>query len=482
MAGGSWESVELDAAGAIEAVADARWAAQEGTPQVPRRWPGAGAFVATARALEEVDGGRAALVAEAAVWMALRQPWARYRAATALAPLRLRADDGAVAWAALPGAVAAETSRARRELLWEAGERAAGDLKDEARDVVAALREVTGALGDGLTAALGLGAVDDDAGALLAETDDAFAELDAWAARQAELDRARLTWSDRLHLGVNPALLRELAPARWGALGTDWLGRVDLEPAQRGIVDGRRPAAAQGEGVEAWVTEPGRRALVLGRPRLLGLDAGEVLGALAVCAAGVTAAGVTAAGVSPGQRRGRHRALDGMAHALGRGLLVEPGFLKRDAELTGAAGERALRGALHAELTRVRWDAAVARFTTAALRREAGLAERFLSEMRRALGAAPGSPWAVHLVARAMEPGGAWPGRAGARVTGLWCALTVRERLRERCDEDWFRNPRAGAVLRGAWDEARALGPTRDVDAERAALRGWLTEAMRRSA
>ncbi len=475
--GGSWESVELDAAGAIEAVADARWSVQENLAQPPRRWPGADAFVKTAVALEGLDGGRATLVAEAAVWMALRQPWARYRAAMAKAPVRLRADDGAVTWSALPGAVAAETSRARRELLWEAGEKTAGDLKDEARDVVAALREVTGALGDGLTRALGMGEVDEDAAAVLAETDDAFEELDGWAAKQAEVDRARLTWSDRLHLGVSPGLLRELAPARWAALGTDWLARVDLESAQRGMVDRRQRAATQGEGVEAWVTDPGRRAMVLGRPRLVGVDAGEVLGALTVCAAGVTAAGV-----SPGQQRGKHRALDGMAHALGRWLLVEPGFLQRDAELTGAARERALRAALHAELTRMRWDAAVARFTAAAMRREPGLAERFLSEMRRALGAAPGSAWAVHLVARAMEPGGAWPGRSGARVAGLWCAVTTRERLRERCDEDWFRNPRAGAVLRGAWDELRALGPTRDPAAERAAMRAWLTEAMRQSA
>lgn len=472
----SWESVEREAAAVVDAVADARWAAQEGEPTVPRRWPSAEGFVATARALEAVDPGRAALVAEAAAWLALRLPWARYRAAMAGATVRLGAGDGAVAWAALPGAVAAEPSRARRERLWEAGERGATALHDEAKAVVAALREVTGALGDGLGGALGLGAADEDAAAVLAETDDAFEELDAWASRQAELDRARLTWADRLHLGVCPTLLREAAPARWGALGTAWLARVNLESAPRGIVDGRRPAAVQGEGVEAWVTDPGRRAMVLGRPRLLGIEAGEVLGALTA-----GAAGVVAAGASPGQKRGRHRVLDGAAHATGRWLLLEPGFLTRDAELTGAARERALRGALYAELTRLRWDAAVARFTAAAMRREPGLADRFGAELTRALGVAPGTAWAVHLTARTMEPGGAWPGRAGARVAGAWCAVALRERLRERCDEDWFRNPRAGAVLRGAWDELRAVGPTRDLAGERAALRRWLTEAMART-
>jgi hypothetical protein len=475
----SWESVERAAAAAIEAVADARWCAQEGTKQLPQRWPGAEALTRTARELSEVDRARAVLVAEAAVWMALRAPWARYRAALAApgATVRLRADDAAVPWAVLPGAVGAEPSRARRELLWAAGDGLAVDLRDEARDVVAALREVTTALGGGLTDALGMGDVDEDAEALLAETDDAFEELDAWAAKQAGLDRARLTWPDRLHLGVHEALRREVPSASYGLLGTDWLARVGLESAQRAIVDGRRPAAEYAEGVEAWVTEPGRRATVLGRPRMLGADAGEVLGTLTVCAAGVIGGGM-----SPGQRRGVHRVLDGAAHALGRGLLTEPGFLLRDAGLSGAARERALRAALHAELARARWDAAVARFTAAAMRRDPGMAERFGAEVTRAMRCAPSPSWAVHLVARAMEPGGAWPGRSAGRVAGLWCAFATRARLRERCDEDWFRNPRSGAVLRGAWDELRAVGPTRDLAAERAELRQWLTAAMRQSA
>ena len=472
----SWESVERTAAATIDAVADVRRCALEGETPLPQRWPGPEGLTRTAKELVEVDRARAVLVAEAAVWMALRAPWARYRAAMAKAPVKLRADDGAVPWAALPGAVGAEPSRTRRELLQAAGDKGAVALRDEARDVVEALREVTAVLGGGLTDALGMGDVDEDAAALLAETDDAFEELDAWAAKEAECDPARLTWADRLHLGVSPALRREIPSGSLGLLGTAWLARVELESAQRGIVDARGAAALHAEGVEAWVTEPGRRALVLGRPRALGSDAGEVLGTLAVCAAGVTAAGLSA-----GQRRGVHRVLDGAAHALGRWLLTEPGFLARDAGLSGAARERTLRSALHAELARMRWDAAVARFTAAAMRREPGMAERFGAELGRAVGAAPSPSWAVHLVARAMEPGGAWPGRSAGRVAGLWCAVATRARLRERCDEDWFRNPRSGAVLRGAWDELRAVGPTRDLAAERAELRRWLTEAMKQS-
>jgi hypothetical protein len=472
----SWESVERSAAAAIDSVADARECALEGTKQLPQRWPGAEGLTRTARELVEVDRARAVLVGEAAIWMALRTPWARYRAAMAKATVQLRADDTAVPWAVLPGAVGAEPSRARRELLWAAGDTVAFDLRDEAREVVDALREATAALGGGLTDALGMSDVDEDAAALLADTDDAFDELDAWATKQAELERGRLTWADRLHLGVSVALLREVPPASYGLLGTGWLARVDLESAQRAIVDGRRPAAAHAEGVEAWVTDPGRRAIVLGRPRMLGSDAGEVLGTLAVCAAGAIATGLSA-----GQKRGVHRVLDGAAHALGRGLLTEPGFLLRDAGVSGAARERALRAALHAELSRMRWDAAMARFTAAAMRREPGMAERFGTEVTRALRIAPSPVWAVHLVARAMEPGGAWPGRSAGRVAGLWCAQSTRARLRERCDEDWFRNPRAGAVLRGAWDELRVLGPTRDLAAERVEFRAWLGAAMRPS-
>ncbi len=45
----------------------------------------------------------------------------------------------------------------------------------------------------------------------------------------------------------------------------------------------------------------------------------------------------------------------------------------------------------------------------------------------------------------------------------------------------WVQAPRAGAVLRGAWDELRAVGPTRDVDAERAEFGRWLADEMKQS-
>ncbi|MBK8696486.1 MAG: hypothetical protein IPN17_30525 [Deltaproteobacteria bacterium] len=241
-------------------------------------------------------------------------------------------------------------------------------------------------------------------------------------------------------------------------------------------MDARGAAALHAEGVEAWVTGPGRRALVLGRPRALRSDAGEVLGTLAVCAAGVTAAGLSA-----GQRRGVHRVLDGAAHALGRWLLTEPGFLarRRGAERGGEGADAALGAARG--LARMRWDAAVARVHGGgdAARARDGRALRGGAGARGGrgavaeLGGAPGG--------EGDGAGGAWPGRSAGRVAGLWCAVATRARLRERCDEDWFRNPRSGAVLRGAWDELRAVGPTRDLAAERAELRRWLTEAMKQS-
>ena len=462
----SWEAIEYTAERTLDAVGDDR----DGGPALPRRWPAVDALRSAAVALETLDAARGTLVAEAAVWMALRADLARYREATNGATVRLREGDEPVPWRLLPGAVSAESSRARRELLWKSGDRVATEQRTGAVEVVAALREITHALGDGLTGALGMGDVDDEAAAVLDATEDAFAELDAWAVKQLAFDGARRTWCDRLRVLVAPGLLRELPPAAWGDVATAWYFRVGLEDAVRGVRDRRRPAALLAEGTEAWI---GSTARVLGRPRNVGFDAGEVFGALAT-----GAAAVLGAGPSPGHRRGVHRALDGAAHALGRLLLTDPIFLSRDAGLSGSARERAARTALHAELLRVRWDAAMARWVRAALRRDPGLTERFVAEIVRAWSVAPEPVWAVHLAARAFEPGGAWPGRSAARTQGFLRAVSLRESLRERFDDDWFRNPRTGGPLRGAWDALRARGPEGELGELASALQRWLRDAL----
>ncbi len=464
----SWEALERTASRALEAVGEDR-----GSPEVPlRRWPRAVDLFAGARALASVDPGPAVLLAETAVWMRLRGPLERYEAAGERARVRLRPTEPGVPWRLVPAAIAGEDGRARRELLWQGADALATTLRPEAVEVVDELRACAAELLPVHTDAVGLGDEAIRSGFVLDATDDAFAELDAWAARQLEMDRSRATWSDRLRLLVAPAVLREVPPATWGDLATGWLPRVGLEGALGRVRDRHAPAETLALGVDPW---PGDPSVLRGRPRRLGFDAGEMFGALGACVAAAVGPSV-----SPGARRGVHRALDGAAHALVRSFLVDRTFLSRDAGLGGVARERAGRAALHAELLRLRWDAAMARWLPSALRREAGVSERFVAETTRAWGAAPSPAWAVHLAALAFEPGGAWPGRSAARVRGALHALALRETLRERFDEDWFRNPRTGAAVRGAWDALRALGPTATGDAatEDAALVRWLRDSV----
>ena len=127
-------------------------------------------------------------------------------------------------------------------------------------------------------------------------------------------------------------------------------------------------------------------------------------------------------------------------------LLRDRGWLRRYAGLSGAALDAAARAAAFAELGASRAAAARVAASAAAYGDTASLGEVegiYVDRMRAALGAAP-------------EPGDAWgeldgPFAVGDALRGSLMAGALGEALRERFDEDWWRNPRSGAWLVAEW-------------------------------
>jgi hypothetical protein len=137
---------------------------------------------------------------------------------------------------------------------------------------------------------------------------------------------------------------------------------------------------------------------------------------------------------------------------LGRRQLCDAEFLVREASVDRARRFDARRDLVHLELARMRAHAALARFSIDALAGESDLPARFSEYVTRALGGAPAPSWAAQVAAAGTQEN--W----GARVLGALVEPVVRERLRDRFDDDWFRNPRAGAAVVAMMDVLRADG------------------------
>lgn len=451
--GPSLEALELRAAGALRLDGDERLAhaADRPKPDHPVAFPDASAFPAAANRSLAEDPWRAVLLAEAWVVARRRRALGSLRRGLGGAAVKLRPEDPAIPWESAPAALATEPQPPRREAIRAAADAASPRTVDPSRAVVDALREGLDALDPALRESLALG--DDGHGDLLDATDDLLRELDAWVAKGLGLDAARLTWGDRLHSLAGSATLAAMPPATWVSLGARAWDRVGLDHALRGLVDELRPAATDARGVAVITLVPGERSAVAGRAMRTGSGAAEVLGAVAEAVSQTLGRGPF-----PGARRGRDRALDGLAHALGRRVLLERHWLQREGGLDAAPRERVMLETLHAEVLRVRLDAALARFAAHALGRRPDAGQRFHAEVTRAWRVAPPPSWAPWVAATALDGGGVWTARPAGRSLGARVEPAVVEVLRRRFDEDWFRNPKAGAGVAAVFDEVRAVG------------------------
>lgn len=344
-------------------------------PQPSPPWPDASTFAADARAITELDPAAGALLAEAWLVSATRRASVRYAKSLAAKPLAMRGEREPIALRGTVSAAMTERNAARREAVTVAADARALETRDAAREMVESLRRGADALPAEL---LDTVLPDEDPSAVLAATEDLWRELDARTVKAREIDPARVRWSDRLYSLVGPAVLAQVPPATWSALSVDWWARVGEEGACAGVRDAMGASSRDARGVHALVTDPGARAVLAGRAAPSAWGAAEVMGAGSVAAGSVVARGLWVA-----HRRGIDRVSDGALHALGRRLLHDREFLHRAAQVDRGAREAVMLDALHAELARVRWDAALGRFVRDALRRAPELGARY-AEIGRA--------------------------------------------------------------------------------------------------
>ncbi len=321
--------------------------------------------------------------------------------------------------------------------------------------------------------------------------------------------------------GYDDALARLTgeAPAARTSLAADWLARTDaawldtladrarrvvglpvreLQPAdlpavlaagdENGVVRGSALAAAARTQLAAMGVDPDVR----GRLRAGVAGDGDVCGARAFAVRVPAEVYLVARpGAGPDASRGYLDALGRALHlahadpalpfelrwqandvavqatgALLGALLRDRGWLRRYAGVSGAAGAAAARAAAFRELAAVRAAAARAAVSAAGYGDTVSLGELegvYVDRTQAALGVVPDRgdsgaeldpPFAVGDAVRAALHGGA-----------------LAELLRERFDEDWWRNPRAGSWLATEWwGAAPALARAADAGPLAAAL------------
>jgi hypothetical protein len=262
---------------------------------------------------------------------------------------------------------------------------------------------------------------------LLDVTEDAWRELLAHAARRdlglAPRPRGDLTRADLLRLLGFPAYdglfqrsgLAELLRAAAGAVG--------LDPGALGLAETTR--------VAAW---PGPHAVgerVAFRPRAGLPDWLDLLDAVGRA---------TVAARQPPSRRDPT-----FAAAIGwllQALLLEPGFLAARVTLSRRELTEVSRALALRSLFRLRAAAAAARVAAEGERGLSGA--RWREAHREALSTACHAAWDGVRAARDAEAGPLL-----ARVEGFLSGERLRLELRDRFDEDWWRNPRAPEHLAG---------------------------------
>ena len=432
-------------------------------------------LVAAYPSLRTTDPVLATWLAEAVTRASLDAADESYAATWRDEPIALRGESP-IDVRSLAMAMALEPNEHRRASVMHAADEKALEHLDAARKVVDAYRDTATErlkLGDAsaLFAALGWGEpsmIARAAQAVLDATDDVFREADAWLRSKLGLSRGgELSWSDRLRVRASVRSSESVPLGDRVGIASRWLIRCGLEGAVQTVRDTTNAPAANGAGVIAWIDEPGARASVIGTP------ARTVHGVVSLIAATAQAAlSCTAREPRMCERAGVDRVHGPMAFVLGRRLFLEPAFLEREAGVDRGVSASLAIESVYDELWTARLEAARALFALDVLVRANDLAPRFREHIVRAVGSPPAPAWAAHEATHwSLES-------PAARTLANVLEPQLRETLRDRYDEDWFRNPRCGEALQDRFAAMRAHGTvaawakTRGVEEPMAVLTG----------
>jgi hypothetical protein len=267
---------------------------------------------------------------------------------------------------------------------------------------------------------------------VLAASEDAYRDVLAFSVRRELRDAAGGSGLAR------GDLLRVLALPRWEglfrpgmlelSLRLTW-ERLDLDHSRVRLEVSDRPAQ--------WPGAHAVGARVSFRPRGGAGDWQDL--------AAAAARALAAASVPPSRRDPAFG--DALAWLLAS-LLLEPRWLAERADVEKAQAKDVVRDLALRRLFALRADAAALRVATEVERGLSGAAWR--AAHRDALTHATGASWEL---VRASRDADAW--RLAAAVRGAAAGERLRLEVRERFDEDWWRNPRTAAHLGGLLDAGR---------------------------
>jgi hypothetical protein len=257
---------------------------------------------------------------------------------------------------------------------------------------------------------------------LLGASEDAWRDVSEWTLRREAGDAgAGRTRADLLHA---------LSLARWDGLFRPGmlpvavkltLEPLRLDPGRIRIDERARPAK--------WPGAHAVGARVSLRARGGAGDWQDLLGALARA---------LAAAAAPPSRRDPLLG-EALAWLLGS-LVLEPRWLEDRVDADRRDARDLVRDLALRRLFALRCDGAALRVATEVERGLSGAAWR--DAHRDALGAATGAAWDPARASRDADAG-----ELAARVRGAAAGERLRTELRERFDEDWWRNPRTAAHL-----------------------------------
>jgi len=352
-------------------------------------------------------------------------------------------------------ALVLEPQRGRRERLADACARAAAAEEGRRADAIAMQQEALARTG--VTAAQLAGfdpaKLAEEAQVALARTGDAFRELLPWALGRwvaegvqplprGDLADHDLGWLESAAFlgGIFPAGALTLTARRLvEAMGFDARRqgvRLDVERREQALVGA---CVARGE-------KPGQAAIFLaplGTPR----DWSDLFGALAIALRAVSIAPAAPAEDAWAGDRAQEAAFA----ALFRGVVRQPLFFRRVLGAGGAAAEEAARGANVLALLELRRLCALALYEREAWSRppSRSLARTFGELCAEAIGARCDERWYLHGLDLALP--------ASTALRGLALLAAIEPAVLERCDEDWWRNPRTGPWLQGLWARGAAV-------------------------
>ncbi|MFO0584934.1 MAG: hypothetical protein U0229_21885 [Anaeromyxobacter sp.] len=258
---------------------------------------------------------------------------------------------------------------------------------------------------------------------VLAATDDAWRDVLAFHAREAlpGVEPRALARADLLALLALPRWDGHFRAGMLAIAVRATLGPLGLDGARVRVDDAARPGQ--------WPGAHATGVRVSFRPRGGANDWQDLFAALGRAHAAAA--------------RRPHRREPLLAEAVAwllASILEEPRWLAERADVDRPRARDAVRALALRRLFALRADAAALRVATEVERGLSGAAWR--EAHREALHAATGAAWEG---VRASRDGDA--GALAARVQGAGAGEALRREVRERFDEDWWRNPRTGPWL-----------------------------------